>query len=69
MIESMIILTFIINDKFYAVEDDFMIIKESRHVYQFVVGFFMYTMLNTRLDIVFAVLMISQYDLNPDVSH
>ena len=33
IIELMIILTFIINDKFYIVENDFVIIKESRHAY------------------------------------
>ena len=33
MIESTIILTFIINDKFYIIEDDFVIIKKSHHVY------------------------------------
>ena len=33
IIESAIISTLIINDKFYIVENDFMIIEESRHIY------------------------------------
>ena len=63
----MIILIFIINDKFYIVENDFVIIEESRHVYQFVIDFFIYAMLNMRSNIVFAILMIFRYDSNFDI--
>ena len=69
IIESTIILIFIINDKFYIVEDNFVIIKESHHVYQSVVDFLIYIILNTRLNIVFAILIISRYDSNFDISH
>ena len=69
IIESAIISTFIINDKFYVVENDFVIIKESHHVYQFVVNSLMYAMLSTRPNIAFAISMIFRYDLNFDVSH
>ena len=58
MIESTIILTFIINDKFYIVENDFVIIEKFRYVYQFVIDFLIYAILNTRLNIVFAILII-----------
>ena len=64
MIEFAIISILIINDKFYIVEDDFVIIKESRHIYQFVVDFFIYAILNTRSNIAFAISIISRYDLN-----
>ena len=33
MIELTIILTLIINDKFYIIKNDFIIIEKSRHVY------------------------------------
>ena len=58
IIESAIISTLIINDKFYIVENDFVIIKIFYHVYQFIINFLIYAMLNTRSNIVFAILMI-----------
>ena len=67
MIELIVILIFIINDKFYVVENDFVIIEKFRLVYQFVIDFFIYTMLNTRSNIVSAIFMIFRYDLNFDI--
>ena len=58
IIESAIILILIINDKFYIVENDFIIIKESRYIYQSVIDFFIYMILNIRPNIVFAISMI-----------
>ena len=69
MIELMIILIFIMNNKFYIVENNFVIIKEFRYVYQFVINFFIYAMLNTRSNIVFAILIIFRYDSNSNISH
>ena len=69
MIKLVVILIFIINDKFYVVEDDFIIIEKFRHVYQFVINFLMYIMLNTRSNIVFTILMIFQYNFNFNVFH
>ena len=37
---------------------------EFKHIYQFVVDFFMYAMLETRFDIVFAVFVINRYVFN-----
>ena len=69
MIDLTIISIFIINDKFYIVEDDFVIIKEFHHIYQFVVDFFIYTILNIRSNIAFAILIIFRYDSNFNVFH
>ena len=67
IIKSTIISTFIINDKFYIVENNFVIIKESRHIYQFVIDFFIYAILSTRSNIVFVILMIFRYNSNFDI--
>ena len=60
---------FIINDKFHIVEDDFVIIKKSRYVYQLIIKSFIYAILNTRLNIVFAILIIFRYDSNFNIFH
>ena len=59
MIESTIILIFIINNKFYIVENNFVIIEKSHHAYQFIIDFFIYTILSIRSNIAFAILIIS----------
>ena len=59
IIESIIISTLIINNKFYIVEDNFVIIEESRHIYQFIIDSLIYAILNIRPNIVFAISIIS----------
>ena len=41
----------------------------SKISYAFVLGFIMYAMLCTRLDVSYALSMISRYQTNPDESH
>ena len=65
----MITSTLIINDKFYIIENDFIIIEKSRHTYQFVIDSLIYTILNTHSNIAFAISMIFRYNLNIDVFH
>ena len=67
IIKSIVISILIINDKFYIIKNDFVIIEEFRHVYQFIVDFLIYTMLNTRSNIAFAISMIFRYDSNFDI--
>ena len=67
IVESTIILILIINNKFYVIENDFVIIEEFRYVYQFIINFLIYAMLNTRPNIAFAILMIFRYDSNFDI--
>ena len=69
IIELMITLTLIINNKFYIIENNFIIIKKSHHAYQFIINFLIYIILSTRPNIAFAILIIFQYDSNLNISY
>ena len=58
IIESIVISTFIINDKFHIVKNDFVITEKSHHAYQSIINFLIYTILNTRSNIAFAISII-----------
>ena len=50
--------------KLKKIFDNYQIFKEFKHRYQFVVDFFIYIMLNTRSDIVFAIFVIFRFNFN-----
>ena len=53
-----------INVHFIFVEDDYTAFKDLLKIYQSIIKFLIYAMLDIRSDIVFAVLMISRYTIN-----
>ena len=52
------------NNVLKVVDFDHVIIVKQRHVYQFVVDFLMYVMLETRFDFVYVVFVINRYVFN-----
>ena len=43
---------------------DYIVKFEFKHIYQFVVNFFMYAMFETRFNIIYVVFVISKYAFN-----
>ena len=59
-----------INARFLFIKDDYIVFKNLFKIYQFVIKFLIYAMLDIKLNIVFVILMIFRYIINfSDVHH
>ena len=56
----------IINDKFYIIEEDFVVIDNSYFNYQSIVKSLIYVIFNIYFNIIYIILIISKYTFNLD---